>query len=116
MSESSEVFEHLMAVIEDRRRNPRPRSYTAQLFGGGVDAIGSKILEEAGEVVEAAGRSPADSADAALVHESADLLYHLFVMLGYREIPLSAVAAELARRFGTSGLDEKAARSRKQDC
>ena len=114
MSELSDVLEHLMAVIEDRRRNPPTRSYTTQLFRGGVDAIGAKILEEAAEVVEAAGRSPADSEDPAVVHEAADLLYHLLVMLGYREIPLSAVAAELARRFGTSGLDEKAARSKKE--
>jgi phosphoribosyl-ATP pyrophosphohydrolase len=44
------------------------------------------------------------------VHEAADLIYHLFVMLGHRDIPLAELESELARRFGISGLDEKAAR------
>jgi phosphoribosyl-ATP pyrophosphohydrolase len=104
------ILQRLMDVIEDRRANPPERSYTTQLFRGGVPKIGSKIVEEAREVVEAAGE-PEEAGRQHLVHEAADLIYHLFVMLGHREVRLQEVEAELARRFGISGLDEKAARS-----
>jgi phosphoribosyl-ATP pyrophosphohydrolase len=99
-----------MQVIEDRKANPPERSYTTSLFRGGVDKIGEKILEEAAEVVEAA-RESGDEGRSHLIYEAADVLYHLFVLLGYREIRLAEVEAELARRFGISGLDEKASRS-----
>ncbi len=98
-----------MATIEDRKANPPTKSYTTSLFAGGVPKIGEKIVEEAAEVVEAAGE-PGDEGRAHLVREAADLIYHLFVMLGHREVRLAEVEAELARRFGMSGLDEKAAR------
>ncbi|MDA1053065.1 MAG: phosphoribosyl-ATP diphosphatase [Planctomycetota bacterium] len=104
----------LMATIEDRKANPPERSYTTSLFQGGVEKIGHKILEEANEVVEAAAE-PGDEGRSHLVHEAADLIYHLFVMLGYQGVKLEEVEAELSRRFGTSGLDEKAARSQKGD-
>ena len=107
MTES--IFQRLMAVIEDRRRNPPERSYTTSLFSAGVPKIGAKILEEAGEVVEAASESGVDGRQH-VVHEAADLIYHLFVLLGYREVPLAEVEAELARRFGISGIDEKESR------
>jgi phosphoribosyl-ATP pyrophosphohydrolase len=79
------------------------------LFAGGVAKIGGKITEEAGEVVEAAGEQ-GTQAHGHLVHEAADLIYHLMVMLRYRGVQLAEVEAELGRRFGVSGLDEKAAR------
>ena len=107
--DSQSVFAQLMKTIEDRKANPPQRSYTTSLFAGGVEKIGAKITEEAAEVVEAAAES-GDDGRAHLVHEAADLIYHLFVMLGHREIRLDEVAAELARRFGISGLDEKASR------
>jgi len=109
MSESDSILARLMAVIESRRAAPSERSYTTRLLSGGVAAIGPKITEEAAEVVEAAGEPGAEGRQH-LVCEAADLIYHLFVMLGFREIPLAEVEAELARRFGISGLDEKAAR------
>jgi phosphoribosyl-ATP pyrophosphohydrolase len=105
------ILQRLMEVIEDRRADPPQRSYTSQLFCGGVRKIGGKILEEAREVVDAASE-PGDAGNQHLVHEAADLIYHLFVMLGYRQVRWVEVEAELARRFGISGLDEKAARSR----
>lgn len=107
----SRVLHDLMATIEDRKRNSPPKSYTTSLFQGGIDRIGCKVMEEAAEVVRA-GRKCHDSPDAAqqVVHEAADVLYHLFVLLGFCDIKLSQVEAELARRFGISGLDEKAAR------
>ncbi len=115
MSETSDVFERLMRVIEDRRAHPPERSYTTRLLAGGVEAIGRKITEEAAEVVDAARHVQGNEQRDHLIHEAADLLYHLFVMLGYRQIRLSEVASELARRFGTSGLDEKASRPTQQD-
>lgn len=101
-----------MEVIRDRKANPPPKSYTTSLFQGGVDKIGRKISEEAAEVVEAAGE-PGEAGRAHLIYEAGDLIYHLLVMLGYRDIDLAEVEAELARRFGMSGIDEKASRAPK---
>src|SRR4051812_25758707 len=98
-----------MAVIEDRKQNPSEKSYTNRLLTGGVPKIGEKIIEEAAEVVEAAAEPGAAGRDHA-IREAADLIYHLFVLLGCRDIRLPEVEAELARRFGISGLDEKAVR------
>lgn len=113
MAEASAQNQHplaqLMAVIEHRKRNPPAKSYTTTLFAGGVEKIGGKIMEEAAEVVEAAGESGAEGRQH-LIYEAGDLIYHLFVMLGHREVRLDEVEAELARRFGISGIDEKASR------
>ena len=103
------VFARLMAVIEDRKANPPPKSYTTSLLQGGIAKIGAKITEEAAEVVEAASE-PEAAGRAHLVYEAGDLLYHLFVLLAHREIPLEEVETELARRFGVSGLAEKEGR------
>ena len=99
-----------MDVIADRKENPSPRSYTTKLYAGGVPKIGEKIVEEAAEVVDAAAQADDDEGRAHLVHEAADLIYHLFVMLGHKDIRLEQVEEELAGRFGISGLDEKASR------
>lgn len=109
MSESPSVLTQLMSVIQDRKANPPERSYTTSLFRGGVDKIGAKLTEEAAEVVEAAAESGQAGHDH-LVYEAGDLLYHLLVMLAHRDVRLEEVETELARRFGVSGLDEKAAR------
>lgn len=98
-----------MATIESRKQNPSEKSYTSQLLAGGIERIGSKITEEAAEVVEAAGE-PGDAGRLHLVREAADLVYHLLVMLAHRDSKLADVEAELARRFGISGLEEKASR------
>ena len=103
------VLTQLAEVIAERKANPPPKSYTTSLLQGGVEKIGGKVLEEAEEVVAAAGE-PDEAGRQHLVYEAADLLYHLLVMLAFRDVPLASVEAELARRFGMSGLDEKAAR------
>ena len=108
--ENSSVLARLAAVIDARKANPPAKSYTTSLLQGGVEKIGGKVLEEADEVVEAA-REPGEAGRQHLVYEAADLLYHLLVMLTHRDIPLSEVESELARRFGISGIDEKASRS-----
>ena len=104
------ILLRLMSVLEDRKQNPSEKSYTASLFAGGVDKISEKILEEAQEVIEAAAETDA-GAEEHLVHEAADLIFHLLVMLGYKSIKWEQVEAELGRRFGISGLEEKAART-----
>jgi phosphoribosyl-ATP pyrophosphohydrolase len=109
VDESISVFARLMATIEDRRANPPPNSYTAKLFEGGIRKIRKKLIEESAEVFEAAAEPGADGRTH-LVREAADLVYHLFVLLGHQEIPLADLENELVRRFSTSGLDEKAAR------
>jgi phosphoribosyl-ATP pyrophosphohydrolase len=98
-----------MEVIRDRRDAPSADSYTSQLFEGGIARICGKVSEEAAEVVEAAGES-GEEGRAHLIREVADLVYHILVLLAARDADLSDVEAELARRFGISGLDEKAGR------
>ena len=106
----SDVLHQLMAVLEERKTNPPPNSYTARLYQGGVSKIGRKIEEESREVIEAASE-PGEQGRRHLIYESSDLLYHLLVMLAYNGVKLDEVEAEIARRFGQSGLDEKAART-----
>ena len=103
-----EVLEALERVVAARKGEAPEKSYTASLLAGGVPRIGGKVTEEAGELVQAATAETDDR----VVAEAADLLYHTLVLLAARDLSLAAVEAELARRFGVSGLDEKAARGR----
>lgn len=107
------VLAQLMATIEDRRANPSEKSYTSKLLTGGIAKIGGKITEEARETVEAASE-PGDAGRSHFIYECADLTYHLFVLMAHNGVTLSELEAELARRFGISGLDEKAARPPKK--
>ena len=93
-----EVFEELYEVIEDRRDNPREESYTSGLFEHekGADAALEKLGEEATEVTLAAKNEDTDE----LVHETADLVYHLFVVLAAQEVELGEVIDELEKRRG----------------
>ncbi len=90
----SDVLQDLYALIQSRKDNPPPGSYTARLFAAGQEEIMKKVGEEAIEVIVAA----ASQTDERLVSESADLLYHLLVLLAQRDIEWSAVEAELAKR------------------
>lgn len=103
---NSDILERLDAALAARRDGDPQKSYTASLYAGGADAISAKISEEAGEVLEAA---QADD-DAHLIHEVADLWFHCMVLLQSRGLDTTAVQAELGRRFGVSGIEEKAAR------
>jgi phosphoribosyl-ATP pyrophosphohydrolase len=102
-----EVLGSLEQVIAARKESDPERSYTARLLAGGVAAAGGKVTEEAEELVRAA----AGEADERVISEAADLVYHTLVLLACRDLAVGEVAAELARRFGVSGLDEKAARA-----
>ena len=109
MSDLTAILGRLTAIIEDRKRKRPAGSYTTTLLDGGIDVIGAKVCEEAGEVVEAARTFEGDRGSA-VVREAADLVYHLLVLLACCGLSLSDVEQELARRFGVSGLDEKASR------
>ena len=100
------ALERLAETIETRRGvNPRD-SWTAALLNKGPEKCAEKFGEEAIEAIIEAVRGDRDK----LIAESADVLYHMLVMLTAREVSLGEVLAELERREGTSGLDEKAAR------
>jgi phosphoribosyl-ATP pyrophosphohydrolase len=104
------ILTALEAVIAERRANPPARrSYVVKLLEGGVPAIGAKVVEEAAEVVEAADEV-GDEGRAHLVCEAADLFFHTLVMLGHRGVALAEVEAELGRRFGIGGIEEKESR------
>lgn len=106
MGGTGETLEELERVIVSRRGEPENRSYTARLLAAGPRKAGSKVVEEAGEMAIAA----VAEGDDRVVAECADLLYHTLVLLASRGLALEAVGGELRRRFGISGLDEKASR------
>ncbi len=105
-SNSSRVLERLADVIETRRGADPDRSYVARLLARAPDAVLKKIGEEATETVMAAKDGDAER----IVAETADLWFHCLVMLAHYDLRPEAVLAELARREGLSGLDEKALR------
>lgn len=102
------TLDRLWQVIQSRRGADPQSSYTARLFARGRAKIAQKLGEEAVEAVIEGIRG--DSAK--LVGESADLLYHLLVLWADVGVTPAEVAAELARREGTSGLDEKRGRAK----
>lgn len=93
-------------VLESRKGADADTSYVAKLYHKGTDAILKKIGEEATEVVMAAKDGEPDK----IVYEVADLWFHSMVLLAEQNLHPDAVLAELQRRFGTSGLVEKASR------
>ncbi|MGB1309633.1 MAG: phosphoribosyl-ATP diphosphatase [Leucothrix sp.] len=93
-------------VLEARKGADADSSYVAKLYHKGTDAILKKIGEEATEVVMAAKDGEPDK----IVYEVADLWFHSMVLLAEQNLHPDAVLAELQRRFGTSGLVEKASR------
>ncbi len=106
--ENYDIFEKLFSVIDERKKSSPEESYVAKLMHRGTEKINSKITEEAAEVCEAALEEDRDH----LIYEICDLLFHTFVLAGYKDIELDEIRAELDRRFGTSGLTEKAGRQK----
>ena len=103
-------LDQLEQTIRERQQaGQADKSYTARLLAGGVAKIGPKVTEEAAEVVEAAGE-PEESGRQHMICEAADVVYHLMVLMAARGVTLDEVERELARRFGMSGLEEKASR------
>jgi phosphoribosyl-ATP pyrophosphohydrolase len=101
------ALDHLSATIEARKGADPETSWTAKLLAKGPAKCAEKFGEEAVEAIIEAVKGDR----AALTAEAADVLYHLLVMLAARDVSLAEVLAELERREGRSGLDEKASRS-----
>ena len=90
----TDIFDTVFATLQDRKANPKPGSYTNSLFDDGEDEIVKKVGEEAVEIILATK----GQGNERLVEETADLLYHLLVLLVSRDLTLDDVRAELARR------------------
>jgi phosphoribosyl-ATP pyrophosphohydrolase len=104
------TLKQLADVIDSRRGGDAEASYVARLFARGEDAILKKIGEEATETVMAAK----DGVRERIVGETADLWFHCMIMLSHYGLRPEAVLAELQRRAGTSGLEEKALRKARE--
>ena len=102
----SDVLQRLAEVLEARKDADPETSYVARLYARGLDAILKKIGEEATETVMAAKDGEAEK----IVRETADLWFHSLVLLAHQGLGPEQVLAELDRRFGLSGLEEKARR------
>ncbi|WP_299925564.1 phosphoribosyl-ATP diphosphatase [uncultured Pelagimonas sp.] len=100
------VLHDLETTIAARKSADPDSSWTAKLLAKGPEKCAEKFGEEAIEAIIAAAKNDREN----LTYESADVLYHLLVMLAARDIPLDDVLTELARRQGTSGITEKASR------
>jgi phosphoribosyl-AMP cyclohydrolase / phosphoribosyl-ATP pyrophosphohydrolase len=98
------ILDKLYQTIQDRKAHPSAESYTSKLLTGGVDKVLKKVVEEAGEVALAAKGGRKEE----IVSETADLLFHTLVALGFHDVKPEEVYRELAGRFGTSGLKAKA--------
>ncbi len=104
----SDVLQELASVLEARKSADADSSYVAGLYAKGLDAILKKIGEEATETVMAAKDGDAGK----IVYEVADLWFHSLVLLAHQGLGPQAVLDELDRRFGLSGLQEKANRGK----
>jgi phosphoribosyl-ATP pyrophosphohydrolase len=102
----SEILQQLEKVLEERKNADAGSSYVASLHAKGLEKILKKVGEEATETVIAAVERNREQ----VVYETADLWFHTMVMLSHLEISHTEVLAELERRFGLSGLEEKAQR------
>ena len=102
-----QILDAVYRVMLDRKATPSDNSYTASIMATGIDKILKKVGEEATEVVIAGKGGTREE----VISETADLLYHLLVLLGYRDISPTEVYDELGRRFSISGIEEKAART-----
>ncbi|TWI29449.1 phosphoribosyl-ATP diphosphatase [Paracoccus sulfuroxidans] len=100
------ALERLAATIQSRKGTDPDTSWTAKLLSKGPEKCAEKFGEEAVEAIIEAVRGDPER----LVSEAADTLYHLLVMLAARDLTLTDVLAELERREGRSGIEEKAAR------
>ncbi len=102
------ILQQLAEVLEERKKADPESSYVAKLYDKGLDSILKKIGEEATETVMAAKDGDADK----IIYETADLWFHCMVLLANQGLKPDDVLNELARRFGLSGIEEKASRNK----
>lgn len=111
----TDILTQLEATIAERIRSADSQSsYVAQLSQHGLNKILEKVGEESIETILAAKDAHNDQTQEHVVNETADLVFHLLVMLAELGIPFEEVTNTLARRMGVSGIEEKAARGRKE--
>ena len=107
---SNNTLSEIAMVLESRKSAEPDSSYVAKLYDKGLDAILKKVGEEATEVVMAAKDAVQGGNPDKIVYEIADLWFHTLVLLAQQNLHPDDVLKELERRFGTSGLVEKASR------
>ena len=106
---NTDILEALYQIVQERKQlGDGEKSYVKSLFDKGLDKILSKIGEEATETAIAGKGGDRDE----VVYEVADLFFHVVVLLGYYDLPPEKIYAELRRRFGLSGIEEKANREK----
>lgn len=108
----NEILERLAAIIEERKAADPESSYVARLQHRGLNKILEKVGEEAVETILAARDAELSGSNDKLVYETADLWFHTLVMLAQLGSGPREVLSELERRFGVSGLAEKASREK----
>ena len=104
----NDVLKELTAVLKERKQADPSSSYVASLYDKGLDTILKKIGEESAETIIAAK----DGKEEEIIYETADLWFHTLVMLVDQGIDPQNVLKELERRFGLSGIEEKASRKK----
>ena len=107
-TKSNDILAALYEVIQQRKSADPESSYVSSLYRKGLDKILGKIGEEATETAVAGKSGDLDQ----VVYETADLWFHSLVLLGYYDLPPEKVLDELKRRFGLSGIEEKANRDK----
>ncbi len=116
MTQSQHILDKLYDILLQRKNAAGEKSYVASLYDKGTDKIAEKILEEANELIVEARLLDQDAGDdnvqKNIRSETADLLFHMMVMLSHHDVPINDVFEVLERRFGVSGHDEKAARGK----
>lgn len=108
----NDVLQALDQILAQRKTEDPQRSYVAGLHAAGLNKILEKVGEECTETIIAAKDAATGSSHEDLINETADLWFHTLVMLSHLGENAGAVLAELARRFNTSGLTEKANRTK----
>ena len=96
------IIEKLETILQKRKIEDSKDSYVSSLSSKGNQHICDKIMEEAGELVDAT-----EDGKAQVVHETADLLFHVLVLLASLDVKYATILDELTKRFGTSGIEEK---------
>jgi phosphoribosyl-ATP pyrophosphohydrolase len=106
---SEDILSRIDDILEIRKRSSAGKSYTKGLFDKGINEILSKIQEESEELIQAAASNDSDNRNK-IIYETADLWFHVMVLLSNEDIKSKEILQELEKRFGLSGLDEKASR------
>jgi len=103
-----DILKALDDILEQRKQASPDESYTAKLFNDGIDSILKKVGEEATETVIASKSGKKEE----IVYEIADLWFHTLVLLKHHNLDSEDILNELERRFGLSGIEEKASRNK----